>query len=111
MFRNILEEIRSILKDNSKFESELRYVISNDSWCNWKEFYISVEKVNYLNDFGQCDMRKDIRLVADGWIMIREDYAGGVNWKIIDIPDKKGKVKRLVDWKKCDINENYWMDR
>lgn len=96
---NLYQETLNVLEYNEKtFDDVL--VICGEDFTISKENFIEVAKVTeYHNGYGGQEVAKDLKILGNGFIMIRGEYDGSEWWDYIDsvsIPTQEITITKLA---------------
>ena len=96
---NLWKETINKLESNRKSFDDVMIICGNDFQITKDNFERIAKKTDYDNGYGGQEVAHDLKIIGDGFTMIRNEYDGSEWWEFISnegIPKKIKAIKRLV---------------
>lgn len=77
---NLLEETLRVLEQNGKSEKDIVWLGCNDFQITWDNFKEIAKDANYDDGYGSAEVAQDLKIVGNGFEMVRQEYDGSEWW-------------------------------
>ena len=97
--KNLLEETSLILEQNGKSEKDIIWVGCDDFQITWDNFKEIAKDADYDSGYGAPKVAQDLKIIGNGFKIIREEYDGSEWWEFhgdVKMPNKIIKIKALT---------------
>ena len=96
---NLLEETLRVLEQNGKSEKDIVWLGCDDFQITWDNFKEIAKDADYDKGYGSAKVAQDLKIVGNGFEMVREEYDGSEWWDFrcsTDMPTKTIKITALT---------------
>jgi hypothetical protein len=96
---NLLTETLEVLTKNGKSEKDIIWLGCDDFQITWENFKEVAAKADYDNGYGSSQVAPNLKIVGNGFVMIRGEYDGSEWWDYYgtsETPIKTLKITALT---------------
>jgi len=103
---NLYKETEAIMKENDLRWEDIEWVGGDRFQITLDNFKEIAKKTEYSNGFGSAEVPVELVIIAKTWVMYREEYDGGEEWKIIRLKsDRPTNIETIYCLSKNQSNE------
>lgn len=96
---NLWKETVKNLEENGKSFDDVVIICGNDFQITKENFEIVAKQTDYDNGYGGQEVAQDLKIIGNGFVMVRNEYDGSEWWEFIPnegIPKNIKSIKRLT---------------
>ena len=92
---NLMKQTLEILEENSKKESDVKWVGTTTHKTTWENFKTNAD-TEYDSGFGSPKVAQDLIIVGDNWWLERGEYDGSEWWEYKELPKEPLEYINLI---------------
>lgn len=96
---NLWKETIQVLKENNKLFDDVNIICGNDFQITKENFMEIAQKTDYDSGYGGQEVARDLKIIGNNFMMIRNEYDGSEWWEFesFSIPKNIKIISKLAD--------------